>query len=235
MTRSILMILALSLSIVSSIQAGQYGESVQFEDLHDQRTFSLSPEYDPSQSEGGLSGNWPYAFNISWNISYDLNALIWHYEYNLSVEKKDISHFILELTDTAQYDDITNIFIDGNPSAAEGPKLWANAGNQSIPNSFYGIKFDQGGSSVSYSFDTTRDPVWGNFYAKGGNDHGNLINVYNNALEKNNFYSDNKLDFIVRPDGGSSPPVVPEPLSSALFIAGGATLGLKRFRKKLNK
>jgi hypothetical protein len=227
--------MALTLCIVQSIHASQYGESVQFEDLHDQRTFSLTPDYDPDQSEGGLSGHWPYSFIISWDITYNINALIWHYEYNLSVAKKDISHFILELTDTAQYDDITNIFINGTPATVEGPQIWTHAGNQSIPNSFYGIKFDQGGGSVSYSFDTSLDPVWGNFYAKGGSDHGNLINAYNNALEENNFNSDNKLDFIVRPDGGSSPPVVPEPVSSTLFIVGGATLGFRRFRKKFKK
>jgi hypothetical protein len=235
MIRSILMVLALMLLIVPSIDASQYGESVQYNDLHDQRTFSLTPDYDPDQSQGGLSGYWPYSFMLSWDITYDLNASIWHYEYNLSVAKKDISHFILELSETAQYDDITNVIINGNSATVEGPQIWSNAGNQSIPNAFYGIKFDQGGSIASYSFDTTLDPVWGNFYAKGGVDHGNQIKAYNYALEEINFDSDNKLDFIVRPDGGSSPPVVPEPISSTLFIAGGATLGLRTFRKKFKE
>ncbi|UCH81270.1 MAG: PEP-CTERM sorting domain-containing protein [Nitrospiraceae bacterium] len=30
-------------------------------------------------------------------------------------------------------------------------------------------------------------------------------------------------------------PVVPEPISSTLFIVGGATLGFRRFRKKYKK
>ena len=233
MIRLILILLALTLCIVPSIHASLYGDSVQFEDLHDQRTFSLSPDYNPDQSQGGLSGNWPYSFTISWDITYDLNALIWHYEYNLSITKKDIGHFILELTDTTQYDDITNIFINGNSATVEGPQVWTKAGNQTIPNAFYGIKFDKGGSAVSYSFDTTLDPVWGNFYAKGGVDNGNLINAYNNALEVNSFDSENTLDFIARPNGGNAPPVVPEPISATLFIAGGATLGFRRFRKKI--
>ncbi len=235
MIRSILIVLALTLLIVPSIDASHYGESVQYNDLHDQRTFSLSPDYDPDQSQGGLSGYWPYSFILSWDITYDLNASIWHYEYNLSVEKKEISHFILELSETAQYDDITNVTINGNSATIEGPKTWTKAGNQIIPNPFYGIKFDDGGKSASYSFDSSLDPVWGNFYAKGGIDKGNLVNAYNNALEDSNFNSDNKLDFIVRPDGGSSPPVVPEPISSTLFIVGGATLGLRTFRKKFKE
>ncbi len=233
MIRSILILLVLTLCIVPSIHASLYGESVQFEDLHDQRTFSLSPNHDPDQSEGGLSGYWPYSYNISWDITYDLNASLWHYKYNLSVAQKDISHFILELSDTAQYDDITNVFINGSTAVVDGPQVWTKAGNQTMPNTFYGIKFDEGGSAASYSFDTTLDPVWGNYYAKGGVDNGNLINAYNNALDVNNFDSDNKLDFIVRPNGGSSPPVVPEPISSTLFIVGGATLGFRRFRKKI--
>ena len=32
-----------------------------------------------------------------------------------------------------------------------------------------------------------------------------------------------------------APPVVPEPVSSTLFIVGGATLGFRRFRKKFKK
>ena len=235
MIRSILIILALTLCVVPSIHASLYGESVQFNDLHDQRTFSLAPDYDPDQSKGGLSGYWPYSFIISWDITYDLNSSIWNYEYDLSVANKDISHFILELSDTAQNNDITNIVINGSTASVEGPKTWTKAGNQIIPNPFYGIKFDDGGESVSYSFESSLDPVWGNFYAKGGTDEGNLVNAYNNALEDSNFNSDDRLDFIVRPNGGSSPPVVPEPISSTLFIVGGATLGFRRFRKKFKK
>ena len=33
-------------------------------------------------------------------------------------------------------------------------------------------------------------------------------------------------------DGNVAPPVVPEPISSTLFLIGGATLGFRRFRKK---
>jgi hypothetical protein len=183
-----------------------------------------------------LSGYWPYSFSISWDISYDLDAMIWHYEYNLSVTKKDISHFILEVSDSAQQTDFMNITINGSSASVEDPNTWTSAGNQALPNSFYGIKFNEGGSSVTYSFDSTNDPVWGNYYVKGGVDNVNGVkqqmNAYNNAFAMSGFDSNNELDFIVRPNGGHTPPIVPEPVSSTLFIIGGAALGFRSFKKR---
>ena len=46
-------LLVLAIYFVPSANAGIYGESVVSEDLQDQRTFSLDPDYSPGQSEGG--------------------------------------------------------------------------------------------------------------------------------------------------------------------------------------
>ncbi|RJQ56078.1 MAG: hypothetical protein C4526_02480 [Nitrospiraceae bacterium] len=127
--------------------------------------------------------------------------------------------------------------INGSPADFEGPALWGKRKGQSnhgIPFDFYGIKFDSGGSTVTYSFTTALDPVWGNFYAKSGKDHGNWINARNNALGYEGFESMDKLDFIPRPDGGANPPVVPEPVSSILFVAGCAVLGGRVYLRKRN-
>ncbi len=54
--------------------------------------------------------------------------------------------------------------------------------------------------------------------------------VYNASGSTSFIYADVSLQSV-----SSSLPVVPEPVSSTLFIIGGATLGLRRFRKKFMK
>jgi hypothetical protein len=207
-------------------------------DLKDQRTFS-SPYYNPSSSEGGLSGYWPYSFSIEWDVTQDLNTKLWTYEYTLSAARKDISHFILEITDSATADDFTDFSINGNHSSyqdnIEAPRRWGqHPSNPGYPvaTDIYGMKFNTGGSAVTYSFTTANDPVWGNFYAKSGKDKGQWIYAYNNALAIEGFNSNNKLDFILRPDGGGNPPVAPEPVSYLLFFVGGAALAGRTYLKR---
>jgi hypothetical protein len=224
--------------LASSVNAGLWGESVDMVDLKDQRT-SSSPYYSPSNSEGGLGGYWPYSFSIEWNVTQDFNTMLWTYEYTLSAARKDISHFILEITDGAAGDDFTDFSINSNHVSylnhIEAPRRWGhNPSNPGYPaaTDIYGIKFNTGGSTVTYSFTTANDPVWGNFYAKSGKDKGQWIYAYNNALAIEGFNSNNKLDFIVRPDGGGTPPVVPEPVSYLLFIVGAAALSGKVYLKR---
>ncbi len=82
-------------------------------------------------------------------------------------------------------------------------------------------------------------PGWGNYYAKGGvvdiirGRKGDKLEMkaYNNTFVMDDFAkSIDKLDFIYNPN--NSPPVVPEPISSTLFIVGGIALGFRQFRKK---
>lgn len=218
--------------------ASIYGQSVDFQDMIDQRTFSAD-YYGPTESEGGLTGYWP-GFSILWDISYDQTAQLWDYEYTLTGNKA-ISHFILEVSSPSSANDIINPLVkkgsgDWTSISIYGPQLWTPGTGNSNPgmpaSGLYGIKFDTGANLVSYSFQTVNDPVWGNFYSKDGKTGGNNIYAYNNALGITGFNSNDKLDFIVRPDGGNNPPVVPEPVSSILFFSGGAVLAVRRYTKK---
>jgi hypothetical protein len=223
------------LTLTVAANASLYGDSATGSDLIDRRTFDTA-SYNPSSSKGGLGGLWPFSFSISWNVSQDITSDLWTYEYTLSATSKDVSHFIIEVSDGAAQDDFSQVFASGIPlsfgdedSILEGPAFWGlNQGNSNpgYPSSseIYGIKFNVGGLSSTYQLTTNRSPVWGNFYTNGGKDKdsGLFVHAYNSALAINSYDSDEKIDFIVRPNGT---PIVPEPGSAILFLTGSAALG----------
>jgi len=234
-------LILLLLIAASTSYAGLWGESAATSDLSDGRSL-LGGQYNPPFSEGGLAGYWPSDFTIQWDITRDLANAVWTYEYTLYANCKDVSHFLLELTQGDGFGDILNPriqFGDGGwePLSVEGPRTWDGQNGNSSPGwpdgqSMYGIKFDTGGGIVSYAFETSRDPVWGNFYVKSGKHEGDWVYAYNKGFSKKDFDSDDKLDFIVRPNGGT-PPVVPEPASYLLFVAGSGVFAYRRYRKSL--
>jgi hypothetical protein len=237
---SLILILALFV-LASTSFAGIWGESVSISDLSDGRSFH-NPSYDPPYYEGGLQGYWPGDFSIQWDITQDLSSLLWTYEYTIFAAQKDLSHFILELTEGEGFGEILDPRVrfgskEWQSMPIDGPRVWDGSNGKSDPlwpdgTGLYGLKFDSGSKTVYYAFETMRDPVWGNFYAKSGRHNEQWVHVYNNALAIENFESNNKLDFIVRPDGGSNPPVVPEPASSLLFITGSAVFAYRRYFKR---
>ncbi len=209
---------ALVVLIGASVSFAQlYGESVDFGDLSDSRDMTV------------LGGDWA-GFSISWNISEtSAGSGTWDYSYTV-MNGKDISNFILELTNPTLAGDITNFEVNGSPDSFSGPQDWDKSGNVTLPANIYGMKVSTDDlNPVTYSFTIDADPVWGDFHAKDGKDGGTDVVAYNWGLT--NHSSSNTDDFIVRPNGGSNPPVVPEPISSTLFIVGAATMGFRRYRK----
>ncbi len=172
--------------------------------------------YGPS---GGLdvTGEWG-PVNLSWTVTGDAGGA-WHYAYTLNTTKKAVSHFLLEASST---------FTSGNIWAFTGPieiETWdPGPGNPEMPDSLYGIKFDWGGSTnVTYSFDSNRVPMWGDFYAKDGT--GNY--VWNSGFADTDPVdpptNGSLRDHILVPDTITD---VPEPGSLVLgLMALGASLG----------
>jgi hypothetical protein len=227
--------------LASTSFAGIWGESVSISDLSDGRSLYNS-NYDLPNSEGGLQGYWPSVFTIQWDITQDLDTSLWTYEYTIFSDRKDVSHFILEITKGEEFGDIVDPRVqyeNGNweSEIPEGGRIWDGTNGNSDPGwpegaSMFGIKFDTGSNYISYAFETTRDPVWGNFYVKSGKHEGENVYAYNSGLDPANADSSNTLDFIARPDGGSNPPVVPEPASSLLFLSGSAVFAYRRYFKR---
>ena len=126
-----------------------------------------------SSSVGEIDGTqgWidPGPTTIEWTVTENSDSS-WHYEYTLTVpsSQKEISHFIIEVSEGFGDADIFNQ--TGPFSKSEIMKHRAGSpGSPGLPDDIYGIKFDDTtGTTLTIAFDSWRRPVWGDFYAKGG-------------------------------------------------------------------
>jgi hypothetical protein len=137
----------------------------------------------------------------------------------------DVSHFILETSETFTEDNIFNLSSPG--TGVEVGAFSSGGGNPSMPTNVYGIKFDStAGTNVTISFDSDRDPVWGDFYAKCGATGGTQNTVWNEGFAS--------VDPVSPVQNGTIdnhilvPNTVPEPMTVALLGLGGIFIRRKR-------
>jgi hypothetical protein len=169
---------------------------------------------------------------IDWTIT-DLGGGWLEYSYTLTTPEGGAapSHFIIEVSDNFTEADISNL--QGTTTWSVGTFDSSN-GNPSIPEGFYGLKFDDlsGETSVTVSFETLRQPVWGDFYAKCGGSPPDVNTAWNEG-----FSVSDPLDL---PTNGTianhllvPDTIIPEPGTLALLapvlLGGGVWL---RRRKK---
>jgi PEP-CTERM motif len=114
------------------------------------------------------TGHWvnPGPASLEWWVTQN-NDSSWHYSYLFSHPSGATSHFILEVSTTFTSNDIFNAAGDFGSLALDtfdgGPS------NPNMPGPMYGIKFDgASGDVTSIQFDSSRAPMWGDFYAKNG-------------------------------------------------------------------
>jgi len=177
--------------------------------------------------------------SLTWNISYNAGSSLWHYSYSFSENSQQgISHFLLDLSDncTATARCILNLNDSSSVTNLVYGTFTSANGNPNFPGSIVGVKFDSlnSGSPYSFEFDSARAPVFGDFYAKGGNGGSNGFAVYNAGAV--NHDSEFEIDFIARPDtviggpGGVGDPV-PEPASILMLGLGLAGLSFAKRRR----
>ncbi|MBU4232791.1 MAG: hypothetical protein KKF43_09720 [Proteobacteria bacterium] len=155
---------------------------------------------------------------------------------------KTLSHWILEVSNPALRSDFSGFNGIQVPYVGQYvPALWeTGSSNLGMPTNIYGIKFSSdtdfvkaGTQIYTFSFDTLRMPIWGDFYAKDGNNDGG-----NYAFNKG-FGTDPGSDtedfnpWIVVPDSKTA--VIPIPGTVLLLGSGLVGLGLLRFRRRRNK
>lgn len=163
-------------------------------------------------------------FNLAWHVTQLPNGN-WQYKYTVNVTRKALSHFILEVT---QDNNPFHVLPGSDAGIVQPAQTYSatSSGNSNplMPNPIYGIKFNFGGTSSTYTIVTDRAPVWGLFYAKDGKDRGTDVVAWANAVNAANYKTSESLtmnDFIVRPDG-----MTVVPLPAAAWLLGAGLVGL---------
>ncbi len=141
-----------------------------------------------SHVANGISsgGEWDLnedGFQIKWTISQN-DDQSWHYKYDFFKANGDplrklISHFDFSLSDNITADDLYNFGSDiGEVTFGTfGP----GPGSPAFPTgeSIFGVKLDFTNNQTVAEFDSTRQPMWGDFYTKGGISYGDWTYAYN--------------------------------------------------------
>jgi hypothetical protein len=127
-------------------------------------------------------------FMVSWDISNNGDGT-WHYSYEFtkpggSPLDKEVSHFIIQVSYDPENPEKTFTYADLIGQGAElGWHDASNPSNPGLPGPIYGLKFDFENGQTGVEFDSTRVPMWGDFYSKDGVTPEVGINyVYNSSF-----------------------------------------------------
>lgn len=204
-------------------------------------TLSTSP---PNNVELGGTGFWMTdtdpVTSITWTVTQQTEGY-WYYQYEFVVQRANVSHFILEVSDGFDVNnplDFWGLTGSGIDPAKVGVGVYnPGSGNPYMPDDIYGIKFDETtATTVKFDFYSWRSPVWGDFYAKCGAVGGTQNTAWNagfttNDTDPSDPPANGSVGYhILRPNDYD--PMIPEPGTLALVGLGLAGIALWTRRRR---
>jgi len=192
-------------------------------------------------------------FTISWVITGSSGS--WEYSYTIdTADGPDLSHWLLEVSPMITAENVGGYIFNFNTDPSdpsdpdppfEGPEWWGPSydqgnNNPNMPADLWGINIDIDigfeGSSHTFTFESTQQPVWGSFYANDGQPQGDVwATAWNTGIGTDPESSATDFtNWIPVPDttAGGGPPIIPEPTSLLLLALGASSvLGFGRFRR----
>lgn len=189
-----------------------------------------------SPLEGGLFSDgqtWasPPGFRVAWDISQNDDST-WHYEYSFTDENENalgmlVSHMIISLSDNIEASDVFGFGTDVDDWEIGEFGLHPSNPGFPVEESIYGMKINMTNDQMIAEFDSTRQPMWGDFYAKDGGqpvNHAYNIDIGVAVANMHDYASipvdalGNELYKILTPNS------VPEPATMILLSLGGLLL-----------
>lgn len=188
------------------------------------------------------------ATSISWNIVAGASSYTYSYTWRTASGAKGLSHIILEISPNAEADDFWNFSGDYSTFEIKGYTT-SDPSNQGLPSNLNGIKFNAGSGSIvtengiqykeyTYSFESQRVPVFGDFYARDGKDGGNDVYAYNAGFTINDQDIDQAIhivvpDTVINPNPNPNPNPTPD-AGTTVSLIGLALLGIEGIRRRLS-
>lgn len=208
-----------------------------------------------SVAGGGLvsgPGGW-FDGSLNYKVSWDTATTSYLYEYTFDgiSPLKNISHVITQVSSNFTSADLLGRTTTFGPNDALG-SFGPGGSNPDMPGTIAGIKLHPvNASTFTWMIETTRAPMWGNFYAKDGKNKVGGINqdvyVYNSGFPSAMgatppscylslyFNASSCAGFLLVPDSVQGPPdlsEVPEPVSLVLFGTGLVAAGMRARRMR---